>query len=58
MTTDDRKFVIESPTRITLGPEAKELARQQGMSLEDMAKHLLQQDRLRQTGDTQREGEN
>jgi hypothetical protein len=40
---DDRPFVIESPTRIKLRPAAKEWAQQYGMSLEQMARYLLQQ---------------
>ena len=40
---DDRPFVVESPSRIRLGPEAKWWADQHGMSYTDMAKFLLQQ---------------
>jgi hypothetical protein len=47
---DDRPYVIESPTRIKLGPEAKYWARQHGLSLEELARYLLQQDRLREQG--------
>jgi hypothetical protein len=55
---DDRPFVIESATRIRLGPLAKDLARQQGLSLVEMAKHLLAQDQLKTGGMVQRDGEN
>jgi hypothetical protein len=55
---DDRPFVIESATRIRLGPLAKDLARQQGLSLVEMAKHLLAQDQLKTSGLVQRDGEN
>jgi hypothetical protein len=43
MTEDNRPFVIESPTRIKLRPEAKFWAAEHGMSLQAMAKYLLQQ---------------
>jgi hypothetical protein len=55
---DERPYRIESPTRITLGPLAKALAQEQGMSLTEMARHLLTQHRLRSAGITQRDGEN
>jgi hypothetical protein len=55
---DDRPFVIESLTRIKLRPAAREWARQYGMSDEQMARHLLQQDAQRQLGLTQKPGEN
>jgi hypothetical protein len=54
---DSEPFVIESPTRIRLGPVAKEWAREFGLSLTDMAKHLLNQHRLEQGGQIQRPGE-
>jgi len=54
---DERPYVVESPTRIRLGPIAKELARQHGMSLVEMARHLLEQEKMRDAGLTQREGE-
>ena len=57
MADEERPFVIESPTRIRLTPLAIELAKMNGMTLTDMAKHLLQQDKLRESGLTQREGE-
>jgi hypothetical protein len=47
---DDRPYVIESPTRIKLGPEAKYWAGQHGLSIEELARYLLQQDRLREQG--------
>ena len=58
MGNSEKPFVIESPTRIRLGPLAKELAHQQGLSLTDMAKHLLQQEAQRQAGLIQQEGRN
>ncbi len=41
--TDDRPYVVESPTRIKLRPEAKYWAEQHGLSLEAMARYLLRQ---------------
>jgi hypothetical protein len=38
---EERPFVIESPTRIRLGPDARFWAEQHGLSLEEMAKFLL-----------------
>jgi hypothetical protein len=55
---DERPFVIESPTRVKLRPAAREWARQHGVTEEQMAKHLLQQDAQRQLGLTQKPGEN
>ena len=55
---DDRPFTIQSNTRITLGPIAKEWARAWQMSLDELGKHLLQQEKLRRQGLLQREGEN
>jgi hypothetical protein len=54
---DEKPYHIESPTRIRLGPLAKSLAQEQGMSLTEMAKHLLQQHKLRQGGVVQQDGE-
>jgi hypothetical protein len=54
---DEKLYVIESPTRIRLGPEAKTMARENGMSLTEMARHLLQQERLRAAGLIQKQGE-
>jgi hypothetical protein len=55
---DDRPpFKIHSPSRITLTTTAREMAKMHGMSEEDLARHLLEQDRLRQAGETQQVGE-
>jgi hypothetical protein len=51
-------FEVLSPTKARLGPEAKAWAQQHGMTLVEMAKHLLQQEQLRQSGMAQRQGEN
>jgi len=40
---DDRPYVVKSPTRIRLGPVAQQFARDYGISLVEMAKHLLHQ---------------
>jgi len=50
---DDELFTIESPTRIRLSPMAKLIAVESGKSLEDMARHLLDQQRKRELGHTQ-----
>ena len=42
---DDRPYVVESPTRIRLGPDAKHWAHEHGMTLEEFAKYLLHQHR-------------
>jgi hypothetical protein len=54
---DSPPYTIHSDGKITLSPLAIEMARQQGLSLTDMAKHLLQQDRMRRAGLAQRDGE-
>jgi hypothetical protein len=40
---DDRPYVVESPTRIKLKPEAKYWAEQYGLSLAEFGRYLLQQ---------------
>jgi hypothetical protein len=50
---DPEFFVIESPTRVRLGPTAVLAAREAGMSLEEMARHLLEQQRKRELGHVQ-----
>ena len=55
---DDQPFKVQSPTRVTLSPVAREWARAWGMTETEMAKHLLEQERLRTAGDTQQAGEN
>jgi hypothetical protein len=57
MDNDDKPYVIESATRIRLGPLAKEMAAANGMNLIEMARHLLQQEKLRESGWIQRDGE-
>src|SRR5262245_23647670 len=43
MVEDDRPYVVESPTRIRLGPYARQLAQEYGISLAEMAKYLIAQ---------------
>lgn len=50
MSNDDRHYIIHSDTKITLGPTAKEWAREWQMSLDQLAEYLLRQKRLRQQG--------
>jgi hypothetical protein len=54
---DDTPYEI-SGSKIRLSPLAIELAKNQGMSLVAMAKHLLAQNQQRKAGLTQRDGEN
>ena len=46
MDDDHRPFVIEGPTRIRLGPDAKFWAQEHGLSLESLARYLLNRERL------------
>jgi hypothetical protein len=55
--TSRKPFVIHSDSKITLGPEARELCRFHGMSEKEMAQHLLRQHKLQQAGLVQKEGE-
>jgi hypothetical protein len=57
VTNDDRPFVIQSPTKITLTPTAREMAKLHGMTETELARHLLKQEELRKTGLTQQTGE-
>jgi hypothetical protein len=59
MSEDDRPYTNLSPTKIRLGPIAREICRMHGnMSETEMARHLLQQEKLRQSGLAQKNGEN
>jgi hypothetical protein len=55
---DEKPYRIESPTRVRLGPLAREMARMHGMTERELAQHLLQQHRLQQGGVVQKDGEN
>jgi hypothetical protein len=43
----DEKFYKIEGSKVTLTPEARELAQMSGLTDVEMARHLLQQDRLR-----------
>jgi hypothetical protein len=58
MDDEQPPYIIHSPTKITLKPTARELARMHGMTEEQLAKHLLQQQALQEAGLTQKQGEN
>ena len=53
----DEEYVVEGPDRIRLGPRAKQQAEEYGWSYEEMARHLLEQHRLRAAGLIQGPGE-
>ena len=55
--SDDQPYEVLGPGEIILSPTAREWAREFGMSETAMAKHLIEQDRLRKAGQIQREGE-
>jgi hypothetical protein len=61
MTEDSRPYIIERAGpkgRVKLTPTAREWARLYNMTDEQMAKRLLQQHSLQQSGMVQRDGEN
>ena len=58
MDTSTKPYIIHSDTRVTLGPEARELCRFHGMTERQMAEHLLKQHKLQQAGLIQKDGEN
>ena len=60
MTDDDDgpPFKVTSPTRVWLSRTARQLAEMHNMSDEQMAKHLLNQHRLKQAGLVQKDNEN
>jgi hypothetical protein len=55
---DGKPFEILSPTKIRLGPIAREMCKMHNMSETEMARHLLQQEKLRTSGLSQKQGEN
>jgi hypothetical protein len=63
MNTDDNSdddslpYKVVSPTRVWLSKTARQLAAMAPMSEREMAKHLLEQHRLKQAGLVQRDGE-
>ena len=56
--SEDVPFKILSATKIWLSREARDMAAANGMNEIQMARHLLNQNELRETGLIQREGEN
>jgi hypothetical protein len=58
MDDSEKPYVIESPTRIRLMPLAREMAKMHGMTEEQLAKHLLNQSKLQESGLIQKSGEN
>jgi hypothetical protein len=54
----DLPYTIHSETRITLSQEVKDWAAEFGMTLNEMARHLIQQEKLREMGAIQQRGEN
>ena len=57
MSDDDQAYWVLGPGQILLSPTAREWAKEFGMTENEMAKHLMEQDRLRKTGLIQKEGE-
>jgi hypothetical protein len=54
--SDEPPFKIHSPTKITLSWEAREMAAMNGMTDEQMCRHLLEQHRQREAGLVQKDG--
>jgi hypothetical protein len=58
MEDDGKPYEVLSPTSIKLSPLAREMAKMHGMTERDMARHLLNQHKLRESGLVQKDGEN
>jgi hypothetical protein len=56
--SDDNPYSVLGPGQILLSPTAREWAREFGMTETEMARHLIEQDRLRKAGVIQGHGEN
>jgi hypothetical protein len=54
---DEKPYIVESPTQVRLMPLAREMAKMHGMTEEQLARHLLAQHKLRESGLIQKEGE-
>jgi hypothetical protein len=54
---NDLPYKVVSPSRVWLSKTARQLAAMAPMSEREMAKHLLEQHRLKQAGLVQRDGE-
>jgi hypothetical protein len=52
---DGRLYVVHSPSKITLSAEAKAMAAMHGMTVRQMAVHLLDRHKLAQQGLIQRD---
>jgi hypothetical protein len=57
MDDSDQPFKILSPTKVWLSATARQLAAMHNMSEEQMARHVLAQDRLQELGLVQKQGE-
>jgi hypothetical protein len=55
--TDDKPYLVLGPGQIRLSPTAREWAKEFGLTDQQMARHLIEQDRLRKAGQLQKEGE-
>jgi AraC-like DNA-binding protein len=55
--SDDNPYTVLGPGQIQLSPTAREWAQEFGMSETEMARHLIEQDRLRKAGQIHKEGE-
>ena len=55
--SDDQPYEVLGPGQILLSPTAREWAAEFGMTEKEMAKHLMEQDRLRKSGLIQGHGE-
>ena len=53
MSDDDQAYMVLGPGEIILSPTARAWAREFGMTETEMAKHLIEQDRLRKAGQIQ-----
>ena len=58
MDDSEKPYTVHSATKITLSPEAREICKLQNISERDMARHLLNQHKLEQSGYVQKDGEN
>jgi hypothetical protein len=57
MDDSEQPFKVLSPTKVWLSATARQLASMHNMSEEEMARHLLAQNRLQELGLVQKQGE-
>ena len=57
MSNDDTPYRVLSPNKVWLSRTARQLASMAPMSERDMAKHLLEQHRLKEAGLVQKDGD-